>query len=77
MFVSLLCLAELFTASFSEPAAMGGLSVLAVGDSLTAGFGVAESGRYTFQPYTRRLSQLCGECKVVNIGVSGCVSRTE
>jgi hypothetical protein len=50
---SLLCL--LLTATATATAAEPPLRILAVGDSLTAGFNQAEgnAGKYSFHPYTR------------------------
>lgn len=48
------------------------LQILAVGDSLTAGF-MFKEGKYEFHPYTRKITELCGVCRTQNIGVTGVV----
>lgn len=46
------------------------LRILAVGDSLTAGF-IFRDGKYEFHPYTRKMMDLCKVCTIENIGVTG------
>ena len=76
MFLNILYTVTLYVVAIralqSEPDnhSIAQIRILAVGDSLTAGFCPEENG-ISFSPYTRKISQLCPVCKTTNVGVTG------